>query len=228
MARSDVTARWLERRSPARRACRGGAVSVTRRSTSDSASSSGTRRSAAACSPARSPTGSSSSSCRPRCCSSRASGSMRAPPTRAPSEAAKEAGLHGLIASQVASASSDGARWLVFILMVPAVLYATATLYRALAIVHGIVWQGSGRGARVTPRGIGMLFASAPARDRRRPDRGLDPPARPAGRALRTARLPRARRRRVAAGLAAAAAPRRPRGTPSSPVPRWWAWACCS
>jgi uncharacterized BrkB/YihY/UPF0761 family membrane protein len=74
------------------------------------------------------------------------------------SEAAREAGLHGLIASQVASTSSDGARWLVFILLVPAVLYATATLYRALAIVHGIVWHGSGRGARVTPRGIGILF----------------------------------------------------------------------
>src|SRR5436190_4879237 len=33
-------------------------------------------------------------------------------------EAAEEAGLHGLIASQVASASADGARWLIFILMV--------------------------------------------------------------------------------------------------------------
>ncbi len=76
------------------------------------------------------------------------------------SEAAREAGLHGLIASQVASASSSSARWLVFLLIVPAVLYATATLYRALAIVHGIVWQGSGRGARATPAGIGMLFGA--------------------------------------------------------------------
>jgi len=76
------------------------------------------------------------------------------------SEAAREAGLHGLIASQVASASADGARWLVFILLIPAVLYATATLYRALAIVHGIVWEGSGRGVRVTPSGVGMLFVA--------------------------------------------------------------------
>jgi uncharacterized BrkB/YihY/UPF0761 family membrane protein len=76
------------------------------------------------------------------------------------SEAAREAGLHGLIASQVASASASNARWLVFLLIVPAVLYATATLYRALAIVHGIVWQGSGRGARATPRGIAMLFGA--------------------------------------------------------------------
>ena len=76
------------------------------------------------------------------------------------SEAAREAGLHGLIASQVASASSSDARWLVFLLMVPAVLYATATLYRALAIVHGIVWFGSGRGARPTPKGVGMLLGA--------------------------------------------------------------------
>ncbi len=76
------------------------------------------------------------------------------------SEAAREAGLHGLIASQVASASASNAGWLVFLLIVPAVLYATVTLYRALAIVHGIVWQGSGRGARATPRGIAMLFGA--------------------------------------------------------------------
>jgi len=76
------------------------------------------------------------------------------------SEAARDAGLHGLIASQVASASSSDARWLVFLLMVPAVLYATATLYRALAIVHGIVWFGSGRGAGPRPAGIGMLLGA--------------------------------------------------------------------
>jgi membrane protein len=76
------------------------------------------------------------------------------------SEAAREAGLHGLIASQVASASASNAGWLVFLLIVPAVLYATTTLYRALAIVHGIVWQGSGRGVRATPRGIGTLFGA--------------------------------------------------------------------
>ena len=75
-------------------------------------------------------------------------------------EAAREAGLHGVVASQVASSSSSDARWLVFLLMVPAVIYATATLYRALAIVHAIVWHGSGRGARATPRGIGLLFGA--------------------------------------------------------------------
>jgi hypothetical protein len=72
---------------------------------------------------------------------------------------ARKAGLHGLIGSQVAATAGGRARWIVFILMVPAVLYATAKLYRALAIVHAIAWQGSGRGTRVTRRGIGVLGA---------------------------------------------------------------------
>jgi uncharacterized BrkB/YihY/UPF0761 family membrane protein len=73
-----------------------------------------------------------------------------------PSKVAKEAGLHGLIASQVASTASSGSRWLVFIALIPAVLYALVKLYRALAIVHAIVWYRSGRGVRVTPRGIAV------------------------------------------------------------------------
>jgi uncharacterized BrkB/YihY/UPF0761 family membrane protein len=73
-----------------------------------------------------------------------------------PSKVAKESGLHGLIASQVASTASSGARWIVFIVMVPAVLYALVKLYRAVAIVHAIVWYRSGRGVRVTPRGIAV------------------------------------------------------------------------
>jgi uncharacterized BrkB/YihY/UPF0761 family membrane protein len=77
-----------------------------------------------------------------------------------PAKVAAKAGLHGLIASQVASTASSGARWLVFIAMVPAVLYATAKLYRALAIVHAIVWHGSGRVTRMTPRGVGLLGAA--------------------------------------------------------------------
>jgi uncharacterized BrkB/YihY/UPF0761 family membrane protein len=74
-------------------------------------------------------------------------------------QVARKAGLHGLIGSQVAATAAGRARWIVFILMVPAVLYATAKLYRALAIVHAIAWQGSGRGTRVTRRGVGVLGA---------------------------------------------------------------------
>ena len=76
------------------------------------------------------------------------------------SQAARDAGLHGLIASQVAATSSESSRWLVFLLMVPAVEYATTTLYRAVAIVHGIVWLGSGRAGRVTAKGIGLLWCA--------------------------------------------------------------------
>jgi len=72
-------------------------------------------------------------------------------------EAAKQAGLQGLIASQVASSASGGARWAIFIVTVPLVLYALAKLYRAVAIMHAIVWHRSGRGVRLTPRGVGAL-----------------------------------------------------------------------
>jgi uncharacterized BrkB/YihY/UPF0761 family membrane protein len=44
--------------------------------------------------------------------------------------------------------------------MIPAVLYATATLYRALAKVNALVWQGSARGVPVAPRGIFTLLAA--------------------------------------------------------------------
>jgi uncharacterized BrkB/YihY/UPF0761 family membrane protein len=73
---------------------------------------------------------------------------------------AEEAGLHGLIAAEVASASSGRARGIVFLLMIPAVLYAILTLYRSIATVHALVWHGSGRGARITPSGVGV-FAGA-------------------------------------------------------------------
>jgi uncharacterized BrkB/YihY/UPF0761 family membrane protein len=79
---------------------------------------------------------------------------------KSPTQAVKDAGLHGLIASEVASTASGRARWIVFIVMVPIVLYATVTLYRATAKVHAIVWHGSGRGVRIAPAGV-SLFAAA-------------------------------------------------------------------
>jgi len=74
-------------------------------------------------------------------------------------QVAHEAGLHGLFASNVAATASGGGRWLVFVLSLPAVLYAAAKLYRALAIVHGIVWHSTGRAGRTTRRGVGVLLA---------------------------------------------------------------------
>ena len=77
---------------------------------------------------------------------------------KSPGEVARDAGLHGLIANEVASSASSRARGVVFVLMVPAVLYATATLYRALAKVHALVWQRSARGVPVTVRGVTTLL----------------------------------------------------------------------
>src|SRR5262249_11713248 len=79
---------------------------------------------------------------------------------KSPSKVAEESGLHGLIASQVAATASSGARWLVFIVMLPAVLYATVKLYRAIVIVHAIVWHGSGRGVQINAKDV-ALFALA-------------------------------------------------------------------
>jgi uncharacterized BrkB/YihY/UPF0761 family membrane protein len=79
---------------------------------------------------------------------------------KSPAEVARDAGLHGLIASHVASTASSDARWIVFVLMVPAVLFALVKLQRAIAIVHAIVWHGTARGVRITPQGVGLLGAA--------------------------------------------------------------------
>lgn len=74
-----------------------------------------------------------------------------------PTSVVKEAGLHGLVGSQVAHTASGHGRALVFVLMIPAVLYALATLYRAVARVSAIAWVGSARGVRLVPRGVAAL-----------------------------------------------------------------------
>ena len=76
---------------------------------------------------------------------------------QSPRQVTREAGLHGLFASNVAATAAGGSRWLVFVVMIPAVLYAAAKLYRALAVVHGIVWHGTGRLGRTTARGVALL-----------------------------------------------------------------------
>jgi uncharacterized BrkB/YihY/UPF0761 family membrane protein len=77
---------------------------------------------------------------------------------KSPSTVAKEAGLHGLIAKEVASAASGRARIIVFLLVIPAVLYAAASLYRAIAKVHAIAWLGSARGIRISPKAVGFFL----------------------------------------------------------------------
>lgn len=74
-----------------------------------------------------------------------------------PTAIVKEAGLHGLVGSQIAHTAAGHGRALVFVLMIPAVLYALVALYRALARVCAIAWLGSARGVRLTPRGVAAL-----------------------------------------------------------------------
>jgi len=76
---------------------------------------------------------------------------------KSPGEVARDAGLHGLIGSEVAQAASGRSRGVVFVLMIPAVLYALVTLYRAIAKVHALAWHGSARGIRVTVPGVATL-----------------------------------------------------------------------
>ena len=76
---------------------------------------------------------------------------------KSPSTVTKEAGLHGLIASQVAAAASGRHRGVVFVVMIPAALYALFVLARAVAKVHAIAWHGSGRGVHITPRAVAVL-----------------------------------------------------------------------
>jgi uncharacterized BrkB/YihY/UPF0761 family membrane protein len=79
---------------------------------------------------------------------------------KSPRAVASEAGLHGLIASEVASAASGRHRGAVFLVILPAVFYATVALYRAIAKVHALAWLGSARQIRIAPRGVGVFAAA--------------------------------------------------------------------
>lgn len=73
------------------------------------------------------------------------------------SEVAASSGLTGLVASQVASAASSSARWAIFLVTLPVLVYAAGMLYRAIAIVHAIAWHGSGRGVKVSAKGFALF-----------------------------------------------------------------------
>jgi uncharacterized BrkB/YihY/UPF0761 family membrane protein len=79
---------------------------------------------------------------------------------KTPRQVVKEAGLHGLVGSQASQTASGQARVLVFILMIPAVLYALVTLYRAIAKVYAIAWLGSARRVPTNKNGVAMLAAA--------------------------------------------------------------------
>jgi uncharacterized BrkB/YihY/UPF0761 family membrane protein len=79
---------------------------------------------------------------------------------QSPGHVARDAGLHGLIASQVADTASSRARWIVVLVMIPVAVYALAKLYRAVAIVHALAWRGSGRGTGIYAAGVALLGLS--------------------------------------------------------------------
>jgi uncharacterized BrkB/YihY/UPF0761 family membrane protein len=73
------------------------------------------------------------------------------------SEVVSGSGLTGLIAKEVSAAATSPARWAIFIVTFPVVVYAAAMLYRAIAIVHAIAWHGSGRAVRLSSKGFGVF-----------------------------------------------------------------------
>ena len=82
---------------------------------------------------------------------------------QSPAEVTSRSGLTGLIAKEVASAAASPARWAIFIVTFPVLVYAAWMLYRAIAIVHAIAWHGSGRAVRLSSKGFaafgGVLVA---------------------------------------------------------------------
>jgi glutaminase len=79
------------------------------------------------------------------------------------SEVVRETGLTGLIASNIASASSSSARWVILVVTLPVLLYVAGMLYRAIALTHAIAWHRSARAVKLTPRGFaafGVVMAA--------------------------------------------------------------------
>jgi uncharacterized BrkB/YihY/UPF0761 family membrane protein len=72
-------------------------------------------------------------------------------------EVANDLGLTRIVAREIASAASDSARWWVLVASVPVLAYAIGQLYRSIAIVHALAYEGSGRAVKIKPRSIGLF-----------------------------------------------------------------------
>jgi uncharacterized BrkB/YihY/UPF0761 family membrane protein len=72
-------------------------------------------------------------------------------------EVVRDLGLTQLVATEIASATSDTARWWVLLVSVPILAYATGQLFRSISIVHALAYEGSGRAVRIKPRSIGLF-----------------------------------------------------------------------
>jgi uncharacterized BrkB/YihY/UPF0761 family membrane protein len=75
-------------------------------------------------------------------------------------EVAGDLGLTQIVAREIADAANDTARWWVLLASIPILAYAIGQLYRAIAIVHALAYEGSGRAVKIEPRSVG-LFAAA-------------------------------------------------------------------
>ena len=73
---------------------------------------------------------------------------------------ADDVGLTEIVAEQVGEAASDTARWWVILVTLPIAAYALGQLFRAIAIVHALAFEGSGRAVRVLPRAVGLFGAA--------------------------------------------------------------------
>lgn len=124
-----------------------------------------------------------------------------------PSDAASYAGLTGLIAREVSATASSSARWAIFIVTFPVLLYATGMLYRAVAIVHAIAWHGSGREVPTDAPGVRDLCRTAGDLSRLRRARWSGTPRRRSWRRDRPCRVRGAAGRRMAGPHARASSP---------------------
>jgi uncharacterized BrkB/YihY/UPF0761 family membrane protein len=72
-------------------------------------------------------------------------------------DAADDLGLTRVVAREIASAANDSARWWVLVASVPILAYALGQLYRSMAIVHALAFEGSGRAVKIRARSIGLF-----------------------------------------------------------------------
>jgi uncharacterized BrkB/YihY/UPF0761 family membrane protein len=77
-----------------------------------------------------------------------------------PNVVVNSVGFAGTITKQIESAAQDGSNWWVALTSLFVLLYVTRVLYRAVAIVHALAWEGTAAGVKVRVRPL-EIFAAA-------------------------------------------------------------------
>lgn len=72
-------------------------------------------------------------------------------------------GFAGVITKQIASASNDSSNWWVAISSFAVLAYTTRVLFRAVSIVHALVWQRSAGAVKVRMHDLGVFAAAVAA-----------------------------------------------------------------